>query len=200
MSAVLRVERVTKTYPSAPPVTALREVSLTVDRRGAGGGRRPVGVGQDHAAAPDGQPGPAHLRHACGSPGWTWRACPTGSWPRCARAGSGSCSSSSSSPSTPPCSTTSPTGCSTPGVPVRAAAATRRARRWPRSGSADRLHARPTQLSGGRAAAGRDRPRPGRPPGDRAGRRAHRQPRPGHRAAPSSRCSRSCTPPAPRSS
>ena len=83
------------------------------------------------------------------------------------------------------------------GVPA-GRAARQAPRRWPgRPGH--RLRARPTQLSGGerqrvaiaRALVGQ--------PGDRARRRAHRQPRPGHRRRASSRCSRSSTRPAPRS-
>ena len=111
-------------------------------------------------------------------------ACPTGSSPRCAPPASASSSSSSSWPSTRPRSTTSPTACSTRGVAGRSSAAGAAAR-----GARPRRPRRPRDVPAAaalrrRAPAGGDRPRADRPAGDRARRRADRQPRQRHRQRP----------------
>ena len=75
-----------------------------------------------------------------------------------------------------------------------------RARRWTPSGSSHRLDALAVEALGRRAPAGRDRAGAGRAPGDPVRRRADRQPRHAAPARASSRCCRSCTRRARRSS
>ena len=53
-------------YPGSPPVRALDQVSLTVTAGELVAIVGPVGVGQVHAAAPDGHPGPADQRDGAG--------------------------------------------------------------------------------------------------------------------------------------
>src|SRR6266704_907869 len=148
-------------------------------QRRAGRCPGPLGVGEDHAAAPGRHLGQADLRHGAGHRPGRGRAV----GPAAGRAAG------------------QPDRIRLPAVlPGRAAdragqrgrrAAVRRilGRRAPRtgSGSAGAGRARPQtgRAAGpavrGRAAAGRDRPGAGRLPADRACRRAHREPGPGHR-------------------
>ena len=159
---VLEVDQVTKIYPSEPPVTALRGVTFTVDRGELVGDRRPIGVGQDHPAAPDGHPGPAQLGRRAGHrprrrPALGPRAGRPAGDPDRLRV-----------PAVLPgrarkaCWTTWPTACSTPGSPS-ANGAPRRPRR-PGSGGAGRRTAGPAHPAVGRATStGRHRPSPDRP-------------------------------------
>ena len=59
---VLDVDDVTKSYPGEPPVQALRGGEPHHRPGRAGRDRRPLGVGQDHPAAADGNPRPADQR------------------------------------------------------------------------------------------------------------------------------------------
>ena len=187
-------------YPGSPPVRALAGVSLTVTRRGAGGGRGPVRVGQVHAAAPDGHPGPADRRHGADHRPGRGPAVRPASWPRCGRPGSGSCSSSSSSPSTQTVLDNVADGLLYAGI--RRGERRRAGRRRAGRGSGWRTGpppGRPSCRAGERQRVAIARALVGRAAG-RAGRRADRQPRLGHRRTPSWPCSTSSTPPAPRSS
>ena len=169
-----------KVYPGAAAGAGAGPGEPGGGRRGAGGDRGPVGVGQVHAAAPDGHPGQADRRDgARHRPGRGPDDRP-GTGRRCGRPGSGSCSSSSSSPSTRACWATWPTGCCTPGCGAARAAAAGAPARWTGSGWAPgRRPADPAV--GRRAAAGRDRPGGGGRAAGGAGRRADREPRLGHR-------------------
>ena len=56
---MLELDQVSKVYPGSPPVRALDRVSLAVTAGELAAIVGPVGVGQVHAAAPDGHPGQA---------------------------------------------------------------------------------------------------------------------------------------------
>src|SRR6516165_4266257 len=148
-------------------------------RRGADGDRRAVRVGEDHAAAPGRDPGPADLRHGAGHR------------PRCRRfAGPGSGGAAGRGdwvhlPAVLPRRARDRGGqrrrrAAVPRDGARATAAAGRS-----SAGAGRARAQaarpPDPAVRGGAAAGRGRPRPGRPAGHRAGRRADRQPGPENR-------------------
>ena len=131
-ATVLEVDRVSKTYPGAPPVAALRGVSLTLT------------AGELAAVVGPSGSGKTTLLHVMGSldrpsagtvklTGLDVAACRTASSRRFGPAGWASCFSSSSSPSTRPCWTTWPTGCSTPAC-RSGGGGTARARRCPPSG------------------------------------------------------------------
>ena len=164
---VLELDQVVKVYPSSPPVTALAGVSLAVAAGELVAVRGPSGSGKTtllHLMGTLDQPTSGSVRVT----GLEVSRLSDRSLAGLRAARSGSCSSSSSWPSTPPCWATSPMGCCMPGCGAaerreRAAAALEQV------GLGHKLAARPTQLSGGRAPAGRDRPGAGRPAGHRAG-------------------------------
>ena len=176
---VLELENVSKVYPGQPPVRALAGGEPGGGRRGAGRHRGPVGVGQVHAAAPDGHPGQADGRDgAHHRPG-------RGPDDRPGTVGAAGLPDRVRVPAVLP--RRAPERARQRGRraavcrdPARPAAAAGRRRAGP--GRARAPGRRPADPAvGRRAAAGRDRPGDRRPPAGGAGRRADREPRLRHR-------------------
>ena len=144
---LVRLDDVWRCYPGG--VTALRGVSLRVERGEMLAIVGPVRLGQVDDAAPDRHPRPAQPAAPSTSTATTSPACPTGSCPRCGRSGSASCSSSSTSPPGVRALDNVADGLLYSGVGAGASAARRARTALERVGLGHRLDHRPHELSGG---------------------------------------------------
>ncbi len=148
MTELLTITGVGKTLPGRAAGAGARRRDAHHPVRRADRDRRPVRLGQDHAAARGGHAGTADQRAACGSAARRWPGCPTPPCPGCAPAVSASSSSSSTCSTTWTRCRTSRSACSTTarrpgsGGPPRSPRSTG-------SGSAAGSATVPRQLSGG---------------------------------------------------